>query len=928
MNFKCNNCGYVFEQPTSVCGTQISCAKCGAEFVARPMVVIEDDEDDAVVLAPASRVCGADEEDDCLVLEPAKRPGDVQPSDVRTDEDGDVLVLKPANSDEVAASAQEQVATTENTAEGDAIDNAMDEASAEFSVKTRAEISGVDLADSVVADAEDPSSGIVRETMEEVEVAAVGPTAVDPSNLKIGKVVRKMFPIAFAEGRVTQADIDFLMSSEAVKYFKTGGYQVIKLVIRDPEDEARDSKGLNRYYPKFTLDFDGKRYILTSQWFAKAMPNVLEWLAKHGIDAARVVDVVKPTPDVAPVSASVAVAEEAAAVAEEPVAEATEANVEAIAEEPQEITAETPAETVECPLQDPPSGDYELKIGKTAQKMFPIVFAEGRVNQEDVDWLLSDAAVKYFKTAGYKVLMEMTTDPVTDSRDAAGSNRYYPKFTLPFGGKQYLLTSQWYKNGLQNLLEWLEKHGISTSRVVELCAKPVQKQPEEPVAAVEAEQGTAIEADVITAVETIDASPKAVEEDPMRKSKANSLKIKGAHPLTEAGLSEIVTPKGMLIDGKPIRPSYSWKDCYLSLCEKLQSMDQALFDTLPENPLFKRFFIRLPSKKTQECYTDRFGSKEDIRVKEIASKSYFFMPTYVVQNLLRLYKIDPSRVQVLSVPYQPPAEPVGPAPVEGIDVPMKEAHTIKISVAPTPPDPPELDPEPVVEPEPVIEPEPVAMPETVVETPPDPPVVEKEQPKDDPEPVAPVAPEPVVVKPPVEEEKVVPAPEESPMKAKAVVVYGSMTGNTEAVALKIAAKLGVEAVNVAQATAENFAADTLILGTSTCAGEIQDDWKEGGLTVLDGLDLAGKKVAIFGTGDAVNFDSSYGAGMATLARKALERGAALVGKVAASEYGEAPISYIKCDGDAASTFGLLLDMENESDSTDEKIADWTSKIKL
>lgn len=32
-------------------------------------------------------------------------------------------------------------------------------------------------------------------------------------------------------------------------------------------------------------------------------------------------------------------------------------------------------------------------------------------------------------------------------------------------GKKYLLTSQWYKKGLPNLLSWLVAHGLSSDRI-------------------------------------------------------------------------------------------------------------------------------------------------------------------------------------------------------------------------------------------------------------------------------------------------------------------------------------------------------------------------------------------------------------------------------------------------------------------------------
>ena len=81
---------------------------------------------------------------------------------------------------------------------------------------------------------------------------------------------------------------------------------------------------------------------------------------------------------------------------------------------------------------------------------------------------------------------------------------------------------------------------------------------------------------------------------------------------------------------------------------------------------------------------------------------------------------------------------------------------------------------------------------------------------------------------------------------KTIVVFGSSTGTCEGIAGDIAAKLGAEAVNVSDLTADVIAEnENLILGTSTWgAGEVQDDWYDG-LNTLKAADLSGKTVALF-----------------------------------------------------------------------------------
>lgn len=87
------------------------------------------------------------------------------------------------------------------------------------------------------------------------------------------------------------------------------------------------------------------------------------------------------------------------------------------------------------------------------------------------------------------------------------------------------------------------------------------------------------------------------------------------------------------------------------------------------------------------------------------------------------------------------------------------------------------------------------------------------------------------------------------MKAT-VVVYGSSTGTCESIAQTIAEKLGVEAIDAANLSADTIKAhDNLLLGTSTWgAGELQDDWYDA-LKTIKAEGLEGKTVAVFGCGD-------------------------------------------------------------------------------
>lgn len=158
---------------------------------------------------------------------------------------------------------------------------------------------------------------------------------------------------------------------------------------------------------------------------------------------------------------------------------------------------------------------------------------------------------------------------------------------------------------------------------------------------------------------------------------------------------------------------------------------------------------------------------------------------------------------------------------------------------------------------------------------------------------------------------------------KTVVIYGSSTGTCEAIAENIAGKLGVEAVNVADLTADAVAeADNLILGTSTWGcGELQDDWYDG-LETLKGADLAGKTIALFGCGDAESYCDTFCGALGVIYNDLKDSGATFVGSVATDGY-TFDDSEAVVDGKFV---GLALDDVNESDKTDERIEAWIADI--
>ena len=158
---------------------------------------------------------------------------------------------------------------------------------------------------------------------------------------------------------------------------------------------------------------------------------------------------------------------------------------------------------------------------------------------------------------------------------------------------------------------------------------------------------------------------------------------------------------------------------------------------------------------------------------------------------------------------------------------------------------------------------------------------------------------------------------------KTIVVYGSSTGTCEAIAGKIAEKLGVESINVSDLTADVIAEnDNLLIGTSTWgAGELQDDWYDG-VDMLKGADLSGKVVAVFGCGDSASYSDTFCGAMKELYDAAKAGGATVVGEVDIDGY-----TFDDSDAVVDNKFvGLALDDINEDDKTDGRIDAWLEQI--
>lgn len=171
--------------------------------------------------------------------------------------------------------------------------------------------------------------------------------------------------------------------------------------------------------------------------------------------------------------------------------------------------------------------------------------------------------------------------------------------------------------------------------------------------------------------------------------------------------------------------------------------------------------------------------------------------------------------------------------------------------------------------------------------------------------------------------------------SKIGIFFGSDTGNTRRVAKSIAKKLGDAAdapVNVTKATVDDLLKyDALILGTPTLgdgelpglsSGGSSESWEEF-LPQLKGADMSGKVVALFGLGDQEGYGHEFVDALIFIYDQVIENGAKVVGAWPTDGYTfEASKAIV--DGDFV---GLVIDHDNQSDLTDERVDAWLELVK-
>ena len=162
-----------------------------------------------------------------------------------------------------------------------------------------------------------------------------------------------------------------------------------------------------------------------------------------------------------------------------------------------------------------------------------------------------------------------------------------------------------------------------------------------------------------------------------------------------------------------------------------------------------------------------------------------------------------------------------------------------------------------------------------------------------------------------------------------IVLYATMFGATELVAEQVALalshELGVD-VPCRDLAYLDFGVlakhDLLVLGLSTWnIGQLPSDM-ELRLPELAALDLHGKLLAFFGTGDAVGYPDTYLDALDIVDDALIATGIERIGDWPVSGY-----SFVESRAQRRETFiGLGVDEDNEPELTEERVSAWVRKV--
>jgi len=158
--------------------------------------------------------------------------------------------------------------------------------------------------------------------------------------------------------------------------------------------------------------------------------------------------------------------------------------------------------------------------------------------------------------------------------------------------------------------------------------------------------------------------------------------------------------------------------------------------------------------------------------------------------------------------------------------------------------------------------------------------------------------------------------------------FDTDTGNTRKIAKMIKKQFDddqIDLKNILKVEPEDFEKySAFIIGTPTLGdGELPENW-DAFLPNFDGLDFNGKTIALFGLGDQQEYGHEFVDAMGILYEKFEDLGASFIGAWSTEGY-EYEVSRAELeDGEFV---GLVIDQDNQSDLTNERVEKWLADIK-
>jgi len=160
------------------------------------------------------------------------------------------------------------------------------------------------------------------------------------------------------------------------------------------------------------------------------------------------------------------------------------------------------------------------------------------------------------------------------------------------------------------------------------------------------------------------------------------------------------------------------------------------------------------------------------------------------------------------------------------------------------------------------------------------------------------------------------------------LIFGTSSGNTEAIAGMIEDEAGLEAINIDDVDIESLKDyDGLIVGTPTWNTGADEDrtgvgW-DAQREAIKALSLGGKPVAVFGLGDSGSYPENFCEGLEEVHAAFQTAGGKMLGYVEPDDYNfDASKSVV--DGKFV---GLPIDQDNEEDKSEDRVKAWVAQLK-